>query len=65
MLGDANCDSIVDSIDPLLILQYSANALRTLSCEEAADVDLNGAIDPLDALLILQFIAGLIDSPSP
>lgn len=64
LLGDVNCDGILDSVDPLLILQLLAAFLQSLSCESAADVDLNRNIDSLDALIILQFLAGLITQPS-
>ena len=65
ILGDVNCDNVLDAIDPLEILQVLAGLLQSLSCENAADVDLNGAIDSQDALIILQFLAGLIGSLPP
>ena len=65
VFGDVSCDSIVDAVDPLLILQLVAGLVQSLACESSADVDLNGLIDPLDALIILQFIAGLVDSLPP
>ena len=60
ILGDVNCDNVVTAVDPLLVLQFSASLLQSLSCEEAADVDENGVIDSRDALIILQFLAGLL-----
>ncbi len=65
LLGDVSCDRDLDSTDPLLILQFLARLLQTLSCESAGDVDLNGVINSLDALIILQHLAGLIGSLPP
>ena len=65
LLGDVNCNDVVDSVDPLLILQFLASLLESLSCESGADVDENGVIDSRDALIILQFIAGLIGTLPP
>ena len=63
--GDASCNERIDSIDAALVLQRSAGLLRTLSCEENADVNQNGSIDSIDAALILQFVAGLIRDLPP
>ena len=65
ILGDVNCNDVVDSVDPLLVLQFLAGLLESLSCESGADVDENGVIDSRDALIILQFIAGLIETLPP
>ncbi len=58
--GDANCDGRVDSIDSLLILQYTAGLVATLPCPQAADVTNSGAVGPIDATLILQYSSGLL-----
>ncbi len=61
LLGDANCDGRVDSIDAALILQYSAGLLRALNCQQGGDVNRDGHINSIDSALILQYIAGLLD----
>lgn len=60
-LGDASCDSVVDSIDAALVLQFDARLIPELGCREVSDVDGNGTISSIDAALILQFSAGLIN----
>lgn len=62
VVGDANCDGTVNSIDAALTLQFDAGLVSSLACEENADVNEDGAVNSLDAALILQFDAGLIDS---
>ena len=59
-LGDASCDSVVDSIDAALVLQFDARLIPELGCREVSDVDNNGTIGSIDAALILQLDAGLI-----
>ena len=61
LLGDANCDGQVNSVDAALILQHSAGLLPSLPCPEAADVNGDGDINSLDVALVLQHIAGLLD----
>jgi len=58
--GDALCDDLKDSLDALLILQYTANLVSGKPCAERADVNLDGVIDARDAALMLQYAAGLI-----
>ena len=60
--GDANCSGHANSIDALLILQFSAALIDELACPEAADVDSDGAVLSIDASLILQLEAGFQDS---
>ena len=62
VLGDSNCDGIVNAIDAAFILQFSAGLLRSLPCGENSDVNGDGVTNPLDAALILQLAAGLLDS---
>jgi hypothetical protein len=60
ILGDVNCDGVVNAIDAQLVLQYVAQLIASLACLENADVDGDGAVSPIDAALILQMEAGLI-----
>lgn len=62
LVGDANCDGHVNSVDSALILQASAGLIGSLPCAGNADVNNDGIADSLDALLILQYDAGLIPS---
>ena len=57
-LGDVNCDDAVNSIDALLVLQFTAALLPSLDCLEAGDVNADLSVDSLDAVLILQIVAG-------
>ncbi len=63
--GDSLCDDRVDSIDALVILQYSAGILSSLQCAERADVNGDGSADALDAALILQHVVGLLPALPP
>lgn len=65
LLGDANCDGTVNSIDALGILQLDAGLVGSLACQQAADVNSDGSISAVDAALILQFTAGLLGSLPP
>lgn len=65
LLGDANCDGSINSLDSALVLQYDAGLISSLPCQTAADVNLDGMVGSLDATLILQFTAGLLGSLSP
>jgi plastocyanin len=59
LVGDANKDGEVDSIDAALVLQFGAGLTSTINPN--ADVNDSGEVDSIDAALILQFVAGLID----
>ena len=63
--GDSLCDDRVDSIDALVVLQYSAGLLSSLPCFERADVNGDGSADALDAALILQHVVGLLPDLPP
>jgi glucose/arabinose dehydrogenase len=65
LLGDVNCDGVVNSIDAAIVLQFTAGLFLPLPCAGAADVDENGSINAIDAALILQLEAGLIDHLPP
>ncbi len=58
--GESLCDGVVDSIDALVVLQYSAGLIVSKPCSASADVNRDGSIDALDASLILQHVAGLL-----
>ena len=61
LIGDANCNENVDSIDATVVLQFVAGLLAGLPCADAADTNGDGDITSVDATLILQFTAGLLD----
>lgn len=63
LVGDANCNGGVDSLDALFILQFSAGLLPSLGCPQNADANGDGAVSSLDAALVLQYAAGLTTSP--
>ena len=64
-LGDVNSDGIVESLDALLVLQYDAGFLDTLSNLGGGDVNEDGTTNSLDAALILQLTAGLLNVLRP
>lgn len=55
--GDANGDGIVNSIDAVLVLQYSAHLIQAPVAPQRLDPDGNGLVDTRDVLLILQAAA--------
>ena len=58
--GDANCDHVVDSIDALADLRYTAMLDPQTECLLAAgDVNCSDVIDSIDALEILRYVAHL------
>jgi len=60
VIGDADCDGDVTSIDAALILQFTAGLLADIACD--ADANGNGRVDAIDAALVLQLTAGLLES---
>ncbi len=72
VIGDADCDSDVDAVDGLFVLQHVAG-LRGVSSqcpaqpitssspifEAAADADCDSDVDAVDGLFVLQHVAGL------
>ncbi len=62
LVGDANCNGGVDSIDAVFILQFSAGLLPSLGCPQNADANGDGVVNSLDAALVLQSAAGLTTS---
>ena len=65
LIGDVNCDGLVNSIDAALVLQFVAALLGSVSCPDAADVNGDADVTSVDAALILQFTAGLLGSLPP
>ncbi len=65
LIGDADCNKVVNAIDASLILQHTAGLVGSLRCQDNADVNSDGNVDSLDAVLVLQYVAGLIPSLPP
>ncbi len=60
--GDINDDGFIDTVDTLIIMQYSAgNAELTPTQLLSGDVNADGFVDVVDALMILQYNAGTIE----
>lgn len=60
ILGDANCDGVLSSIDSALILQVHSGLLPTFPCDANADIDSDGLVSSLDAAIVLQLVAELL-----
>ena len=60
LLGDANCDGSVNSIDAAVILQFSAGLTDLPACPLNADLNSSGDITSVDATIVLQAVAGLL-----
>ncbi|MBR3835534.1 MAG: leucine-rich repeat protein [Clostridia bacterium] len=56
VVGDANCDGVVNSTDALRVLMHTVekNVIDDAAVTQAGDIDNNGAINSTDALAILQ-----------
>ncbi|MDZ4278361.1 MAG: dockerin type I domain-containing protein [Dehalococcoidia bacterium] len=63
LLGDANCDGEVNSIDAALVLQLEVGLIDEVPCPKNADVNEDGQINAVDAAIILQIEAGIIPQP--
>ena len=62
LLGDANSDGVVDSIDAMLVLQYDALIIGENDLDlSVCDVNGDGLVDSIDAMYILQYDALLIE----
>jgi V8-like Glu-specific endopeptidase len=62
--GDATCDGIVNSLDALAALQFTAH-VSTPPCIGTADVNCDGSTDSVDALGMLLVTAHLPGVPKP
>jgi len=65
LVGDVDCNTIINAIDAALILQRTAGLLMSLPCGGAADANLDGQVNAIDSALILQYSAGLIGQLPP
>ncbi len=65
LVGDVNCDGVVNSIDAALVLQLDAGLITTLLICALPDANQNGTINAIDAALILQYSAGLVGHLPP
>lgn len=62
LLGDANNDGIVNSIDSAMILQYDVNMIAAdMIFLAVCDVNGDGSVNSIDAAMILQFDVGIIE----
>lgn len=62
LLGDANNDGIVNSIDSAMILQYDVNMIEAnMIFLAVCDVNGDGSVNSIDAAMILQFDVGMIE----
>jgi hypothetical protein len=62
LLGDADSNGIVNTLDALLVLQYYTGAVTADEINLAVcDLDGNGVVNTVDALLILQYYTGAIE----
>jgi hypothetical protein len=57
LLGDVNCDGVVNAVDATLVLQYDAG-LVALPCAHNGDMNRDGEINSIDAAIILTIVAG-------
>ena len=61
VFGDVDCNGVADSVDALVIIQFTSVIKGRLPCIRNGETNCDGRINALDAALILQYVAGLID----
>ena len=62
LLGDADGNGVINTLDAMLILQYYTGAATDNDIVLAAcDLDGNGVINTVDAMLVLQYYTGAIE----
>ena len=62
MLGDADSNGVVNTLDAMLILQYYTEAISEDELDlNVCDLDGNGVVNTLDAFLVLQYYTGAIE----
>ena len=63
LAGDINSDYKINSLDALMVLQYSVGSLALDSVQQTlADVSKDNKINSMDALMILQYSVGILPS---
>lgn len=63
ILGDVNNDGTINTLDAVIILQYSAKKIKLNEVQlQAGDVNKDGTVNTLDAMRILQYSAKKITS---
>ena len=61
LLGDANNDGVVNSIDAAMVLQYDIGMIQANAINLAvSDVNGDGAVNSIDAAMVLQYDIGMI-----
>jgi len=65
MVGDADCNNVVNAIDAALVLQFDAGILTGFPLCAGPDANLDTLVNAIDAALILQYSAGLIGALPP
>ena len=61
LTGDINSDGKVNSLDALIVLQYSVGLFTDVKNFRAGDVNSDMLLNSIDALIILQISVGLIN----
>ena len=59
LLGDADGNGVVNTLDAMMILQYYTNVITAEQIIlDNCDVDGNGVVNTVDAMLVLQYYTG-------
>jgi hypothetical protein len=65
LMGDADCQGQVNSVDASIILQTTAGLLQTVPCARNAHLNSDALITSVDATILLQYVAGLVNQLTP